>query len=200
MKPALRNLWPHAAAVAAAAAAAWWAYAPALRGPFLLDDLYQPFTHPGLIPAGITWWLIRQRPVQMLSFGINYWLSGEDPFSYHVVNLLLHLVNGLLVYRIARLLAALKGGRVPFAFAAALFLLHPVQTESVSYISGRAYSLSALFFLAAFTLFLERRTEGLSWRRSGARNCFTSTSVAVESSASMSRIAVRSPRSTAAAR
>ncbi len=50
------------------------------------------------------------------------------------------------------------------AFAAAVFLLHPIQTESVSYIAGRSEALSVLFFLAAFAVFLYRRSAAVSWQ------------------------------------
>ena len=50
------------------------------------------------------------------------------------------------------------------AFAAAVFLLHPIQTESVSYIAGRSESLSVLFFLAAFAVFFTGRRAAVSWK------------------------------------
>src|SRR5579864_5800482 len=50
------------------------------------------------------------------------------------------------------------------AFAAGIFLLHPVQTEAVAYVASRSENLSLLFFLGALTLFLYRKTEAVSWR------------------------------------
>lgn len=152
---------------AAAAVAAVVVYAPALRGPFVFDDLYQPFLQTGGIPNNLRWWLIQERPLLMLSFALCYRIGGEDPFWYHLLNLLLHLVNAWLVYRIVNHFTS-DQTREAAVFGGMLFLLHPVQTEAVAYVSGGAYGLSALFFLSALSLFLGKRAVGLSWRRSAA--------------------------------
>jgi tetratricopeptide (TPR) repeat protein len=68
------------------------------------------------------------------------------------LNLLLHLGSGLLVYRILTRAVTEETRHLPF-WAAALFLLHPIQTETVTYISGRASGLMAFFYLFAFFLY-----------------------------------------------
>ena len=57
-------------------------------------------------------------------------------------------------------------GEITAMFAGALFLMHPVQTESVAYIASRSENLSGLFFLAAFAAFLYRPSTEIGWLRS----------------------------------
>ena len=83
------------------------------------------------------------RPVTTLSFLFNYSALGNEvrPTGYHVLNLLLHWINAVLVLAIVKRLS----GRVALAMlAASLFAVHPVNTEAVTYIAGRA-DLLALF-------------------------------------------------------
>jgi tetratricopeptide (TPR) repeat protein len=91
------------------------------------------------------------RPVLMSSFSLDYNSWGLDPFGYHLSNILLHLANALLVYVLIRLIFRRK----TLAFlTAALFVLHPVQTEAVTYISGRADPLAAFFCLLSLYFFI----------------------------------------------
>jgi tetratricopeptide (TPR) repeat protein len=105
----------------------------------------------------------------MLSFWMNFQQSAQEPFAYHMVNMLLHFANGLLVWLALRRLLAWggeQGWRREWlaAFAGGMFLAHPLQTEAVSYVASRSETLSVFFFLAAFVVFLYRRTEAASWR------------------------------------
>jgi len=91
------------------------------------------------------------RPVLMSSFSLDYHLWGPDPFGYHVSNILIHLGNALLVYGLIRLIFR----RELLAFLTAmLFVLHPVQTEAVTYISGRGDPLAAFFCLLSLYFFI----------------------------------------------
>jgi tetratricopeptide (TPR) repeat protein len=87
------------------------------------------------------------------------------PDGFHIVNFLCHLLNSILIFFITRKLLQPKPADwlLP-AFAAAVFLFHPIQTEAVSYIAGRSECLSVLFFLAAFAVFLYRRRPAVSWK------------------------------------
>ena len=93
--------WPVYSALAAALIAVWWAYSPALHGPFLFDDNVLPFALPGA-NATFTVWTAGVRPVTMLTYWINARLSGEDPFSYHVLSVVLHCITSGLVFLIVR--------------------------------------------------------------------------------------------------
>ena len=84
-------------------------------------------------------------PLAMLSFMLDFTLwGGLNPEGYHLTNIVIHGVNGLLVYR---LLLSMHGTRLVALVAAALFLLHPVQVESVGWISERKGLLSLCFML-----------------------------------------------------
>jgi len=104
------------------------------------------------------------RPVTYASFALNYAVSGLDTWSYHVLNLLIHLINVLLVYLVAMAVLDAAGGRDGKAAAlsgALLFALHPIQTSAVTYISGRAALLATSFTLAAFYAFTRFRAGGV---------------------------------------
>jgi len=106
------------------------------------------------------------RPLLMATFAFNYYLDGLNVFGYHLLNFILHGLCAILVYWIALRVFALPdspGEKKPIQyqltalFAALLFALHPVQTESVTYITGRSSLLTALFFLGSFGAFLRYR-------------------------------------------
>jgi len=94
------------------------------------------------------------RPLQAISYTIDYACWELNPFGYHLTGILIHLANSILVFYL--LLALIKRPAVPF-FTALLFLVHPVQTESVAYIAGRADLLAALFILLAVIFSLDGR-------------------------------------------
>jgi len=161
-KPGTR-WWIYIAAAALALYLAFQVYAPALSGPFVFDDTFQPYHTPGF-PSALRVWIVGVRPLLMISYWLNYRFS-QAPFGFHAVNILIHLLNSFLITLIARKLlqTAASGWLLP-AFAGAVFLLHPIQTEPVSYIAGRSECLSVFFFLAAFAVFLYRRQPAVSWR------------------------------------
>ena len=96
------------------------------------------------------------RPVSMLSFAANYYFSGFDPFYFKLTNLIIHGLNGFLLYVLTGLLAraAYPGSeirriRVLAAIVAALWAIHPIQATSVLYVVQRMTSLASLFVLLA---------------------------------------------------
>ena len=98
------------------------------------------------------------RPLLMVSLALNYAVSGVAPWSYHVVNLLLHWLVALLVLRIVRDHFWLGRERIAVAAAAALVVaVHPLNTEPVDYISARSALLTAAFYLGAFDAFARAR-------------------------------------------
>lgn len=132
------------------------AYAPALRGGFVWDDDDYVTENPLLWePDGLhRIWLSMDAPSQYFpltytSFRIEYALWGLEPAGYHAVNVLLHAANALLLWALLRRLA------LPGAWlAAALFALHPVQVESVAWITERKNVLSLLCSLGALLAWL----------------------------------------------
>lgn len=90
-------------------------------------------------------------PVTMLSLMLDYRFFGLNPAGYHIENLLLHSVNSLLLFEIL-----FRSTRLcwPSAFVAALFALHPLNVETVSWAVERKTVLSALFFLLTLAAYL----------------------------------------------
>lgn len=92
-------------------------------------------------------------PLTMLSLALNYAMSGLQPGSYHFLNLLLHLVNTVLVFKLA---SRLSGKNKVIAFATALlFGIHPMHVESVAWISERKDVLYGFFFLLGLISYLK---------------------------------------------
>jgi tetratricopeptide (TPR) repeat protein len=159
--------WIPYLSVGGALLAAVWAYAPALNGAFLFDDTVLPFALPDA-SAPFRAWVHGVRPVLMATYWLNARISGSDPFSYHVLSLMIHLAAAALVFLIVRRL--LEWSQAPAAtrtllagFAAGLFLLHPIQTEAVAYLAGRSEALSVMLLLAAYAVFLYRRRAAITW-------------------------------------
>src|SRR5215831_13187130 len=144
-----------------------FAYRPAWHGGFLWDDDAYIINNE-LLTAPDGWqriWFSLDSPSQYFpltysTFRIEHALWGLNPIGYHWVNLLLHVANALLLWAV---LARLK---VSGAWlAAAIFALHPVQAESVAWITERKNVLMGFFFLLtllAWIAFVDGRTKR-SW-------------------------------------
>lgn len=141
------------------------AYANSLSTPLLFDDvnavIHNPsirslasfkavlFPPPEIFTAG--------RPLLNLSFAVNYALGGTSPVGYHLVNLFIHLASAFVLFALVRRTLALPrfgtiGSTLPTATAwmvASLWALHPVHTETVTYVSQRAEALMGLCYLLA---------------------------------------------------
>ncbi len=161
----LRNSTLAAAAVVVIGALA---YSNSLHGQFVFDDLSQLVENPGirdlgafLGPAGYR--MLPNRFVAYLTFALNLAIGGYEPIGWHLVNLVIHLGNALLVqalvvlaFRTPRMRdSALSPSAGAIAFvASALFVAHPLATQAVSYVVQRITSLATLFYLAAVVLYL----------------------------------------------
>lgn len=133
----------------------------------MFDDLSLPFSQLARYQP-LSRWISGVRPVLMLSYWLNDRCCGSDPFSYHLANLLIHSLNAGLVYLVMRRLLLMSGqsserARIASLVGAVVFAIHPLQTESVSYVAGRSESLAALFLLLAYAAFLYRRQPAISW-------------------------------------
>ncbi|OGP88512.1 MAG: hypothetical protein A2156_03560 [Deltaproteobacteria bacterium RBG_16_48_10] len=94
------------------------------------------------------------RPLRELSYAIDYQFTGLNPVGFHLFNIVYHLLSSYFVFLIAFLLS--KDRKVGL-ITALLFIAHPIQTESVTYISGRRDILTSLFFFMGFYFFLRLR-------------------------------------------
>ncbi len=86
------------------------------------------------------------RPLTLLSLSLDHAAWGDNPFGYHLTNLFLHAINAVLVLLIFRLVPGAQGAALTCSL---IFALHPLQTNAVSYVSGRTDLLATVFFLAA---------------------------------------------------
>jgi tetratricopeptide (TPR) repeat protein len=156
------------------------AYSGSFNGPFVLDDTTSITTNPtirNLWPimnvlttpkANVT---VQSRPILNLSLALNYALSHNQVWSYHVVNIIIHLLSALCLFAILRRTFFKKENPIfPEITSAALALcisllwvIHPLNTEAVTYIIQRAESLTALFLF--LTLYFSIR-----YFESGARS------------------------------
>ena len=106
--------------------------------------------------------LLGGRPVLHCTLAVNYALGGLSPWGYHLVNLTIHLLAGLLLFGIVRrtllrpaLASRFGSSSVPLALAVALcWVVHPLQTEAVTYVSQRCESLMGLFYLLTLYCFI----------------------------------------------
>ena len=108
---------------------------------------------------GASWMRLElYRPLTLLSLSFDFQLFGEAPWGYHLTNVLLHAVNSLLLYALARDL--LGEGRAAL-WAALLYASHPLQTEVVAWVSARGDLLASLLSLSA--LLAHRRQRVLAY-------------------------------------
>jgi len=100
------------------------------------------------------------RPLNRATYLLDYWLFGMNPLPFHAVNIVIHLLNVFLLYLVCCKVAT---DRVSAFIAALIFAVHPINTESVNFISARNNLLSLFFSLGAFLLFLRGRGRGGGW-------------------------------------
>ncbi len=141
-------------------------YLPALRGGFIWDDDQHLTANPAVRtgPGLLYIWLARGAtqqyyPLTYTSFWLEHQIFGLNVVPYHLTNVLLHAANAALAWELLRRL------RVPGAsFAAAVFALHPVQVESVAWISERKNVLATcLMLLSMLTYLRDGRGRGGYW-------------------------------------
>jgi hypothetical protein len=177
-------------------------YAPGLQGPFVFDDypnivankLVAIDTLDGEVLRDAAFSLGRDsypnRGLARLSFALNYYFAGGrfDEFAFKLTNVVIHLLNGLLIYWLSVLLlrrfAEVSRGSPDAGWGAmqsylpllvaALWLLHPIQLTSVLYVVQRMTSMAAFFVLAGLLLFVvgrirleSGRSSGLAWMFAG---------------------------------
>ncbi|UCF89837.1 MAG: hypothetical protein JSW39_16185, partial [Desulfobacterales bacterium] len=124
-------------------------YAQTLTGPFVFDDKSNIRDNPHIRLTRISWKALqtaaresseRNRPVANVSFALNYYFNHYNVVGYHLVNILIHITNGILLYLLtqATLRTPALHARytrvkwVPF-FTAGIWMVHPLQTQSVAY-------------------------------------------------------------------
>jgi protein O-mannosyl-transferase len=135
-------------------------YSPVTRAPFLNYDDSVYVTDNAQVRAGLTWstviWTLRTpaaldwHPITWLSYALDFQLFGLNPSAFHIVNVLIHAINAVLLFLI---LEAATGLAMRSLGVAALFALHPINVESVAWIAERKTVLSMYFFLLALAAY-----------------------------------------------
>lgn len=132
-------------------------YFQTLRYDFVFDDEYFITNNPAVQSLSRPWRFFIDgstyahgarfyiyRPLATLSFAFNYAVGGLNPTGYHLVNILFHATNALLLYLV---LMQMFGRRGLALVAGLVFALHPVQTEAVTWVAGRGNVLFVFFML-----------------------------------------------------
>ena len=156
---------PRALAAAVIVVATFALYAPTIHDYFMQDDfgVVSLFSQRSL--AYFPWWFVSPwteniwgyvpdeiRPFPAASYVVASWFGAAAPEPNHLLNIALHAVNGLLVMWIAEAAAGLP--LLPAAFAGVVFVLLPIQPESVAWVTGRVDSLPAFFYFASFLFYV----------------------------------------------
>jgi len=171
-------------------AAGIWAYHNSFAVPFLFDDHSSvednltirhlwPIWNV-LSPSPTTF--VGGRPVVNLSLALNYALGGTRVWGYHALNLAIHVLAALTLYGIVRRTLARPGLRERFGAGAewvalataVIWMVHPLQTEAVTYISQRCESLMGLFYLLSLYGFIRgaESQSSLGWFTLSVAACF----------------------------
>jgi len=165
------NLW----ACGLIAAAGLVAYANTFEAPFVFDGLPLEDRLRPLPLNPVEWFGTNPRTIGFFTFDLQYTLHGRWLPGFHAVNIAIHVVASLALF--GAVLVTCRGPRMPsgvqrdaagIALASALlFELHPLQTQSVTYLYQRFESLMGMFFLLALLCFALAVREGktASWRR-----------------------------------
>ncbi len=131
------------------------------------DDLDYVF-HTADISSGIGWQQIKNwftsyyignyQPLPVFTYALDHLIGGENPFVYHLDNLLWHIADTVLIYLF---IGRLQRNPLVSFFVALLFAIHPVQTESVSWIAARNKGMNTFFYvsaLIAYTTYLKTKS------------------------------------------
>ena len=160
-----RSRWPEIALLALT----FWVYLNAFGNDFLWDDVVLIVNNPAIkhwqtVPSLFAGDILPGpegrgqsnyfRPLQMLTYAFDYQIWGLDPFGFHLTSTLLHALAAVLLFALGR---RLLGGDAPALAAAALWAVHPVHTEAVTYVSGRSDPLAGVLLLASLLAFARAR-------------------------------------------
>ncbi len=152
----------------------YFSYSNTLESPMVLDDIGRIVKNPdvriteltadNLIRAAIGEKSTEARPVGNISFALNYYFHHYQLWGYHVVNIIIHILTGIVLYVFIKITISLPSANIEdhtiysiAFFGALLWLVHPLQTQSVTYIVQRLNSLATLFYVLSFWLYVKGR-------------------------------------------
>ena len=173
--------------LALAAVGVAFSYANGLRGTFVMDDVAEIVDNESIRTLWPPWvpmfegGRLAHRPLPYFTFALNHAIHGLELPGYHAVNIGLHCLNGVLMGLIVTLVLRLAGWRQPpripaewvGAAAACLWLVHPLQTQAVTYIYQRIEILGATAIFATVACFLlgENSRHGPAWHGLAVGSC-----------------------------
>ena len=142
-------------------------YAGVLDAPFVFDDRHNIVDNPHIRLTDFSLERITDvvrspsgnRPVANLTFALNYYFGRYNPAGYHQVNILVHVLTALLLFLVLQRTLALLAAPAPWAAAAGalLWLVHPLHTQSVTYVVQRMNALAAMFCMLALICYIKAR-------------------------------------------
>lgn len=153
-------------------------YFPGLNGGWVFDDFHNIVKNPDINAfndwdAAALWdatWSshagVFKRPISMFTFAVNHAVFGMDPYYFKLFNLLIHLLNGLLIFVLTRILCDFIDGKKYYKYwlplvVAAVWMLHPLQMSSVLYVVQRMNSLCATFVLGGLIFYVRGRVSSI---------------------------------------
>ena len=162
----LNTRWGYGLAVSLICLLAVVIYSNTFQSPFVFDDQHtiqenakirdiDNFYTPDVLQS--------QRPLVDFTFALNYHFGKLRVFGYHLVNLLIHAANGIMVFFLSQMLfrkltrADDLSIYLSALFAALIFTAHPLQTQAVTYISQRYTEMAALFYLGSVMAYIKAR-------------------------------------------
>jgi protein O-mannosyl-transferase len=126
-------------------------FANSVGNEFVFDDIYLITTNKQIQDLNLPLLLSSYRPIRDISYAVDFAFWGEQPFGYHLSSILIHAVNVLLVFS---LVLRLTKDLLSATLTAFIFAVHPIQTDSVTYIAGRRDLLFTTFYVLAFHSYL----------------------------------------------
>jgi protein O-mannosyl-transferase len=118
--------------------------------------------------TNINYWLNPGRQIAFLSFTLNYHFNKLDVFGYHLINIIIHIITGIFTFFLIKLILNLNNSKnIKFnkyknwlvLFSALFFIVHPLQTQAVTYIVQRMASMAAMFYICSIYLYAIGRIE-----------------------------------------
>lgn len=180
-RQSIRDLAYFTAKVSSAAFAiflVFFIYSSNLDGPFLFDDGHNIEDNPHVRLIRLSWEGLKRaafesplsnRPVAYVSFALNYYFQSYHVVGYRLVNILIHLCAGIFLFLFLQTTLSLpavsaryKTGRWIAGLATLIWLVHPLHTQSVTYIVQRMNSMAAMFYILSMLLYAKSRLAGSS--------------------------------------
>lgn len=150
-------------------------YSHTLGSPFVLDDAENIRNNPNNRISTLTWdslynaafkSLRSKRPLSNISLAFNYYIGGYNVLGYHLFNILIHVASGVVLYLFIQVTLRIHSpspchDRFVPLIVALLWVVHPVQTQAVTYIIQRMTSMAAFFYLLSMFLYVKARMHCL---------------------------------------